>query len=303
MRRPRLTCQTRRRRDATPCRLGRHMLPRKAGEGDRRRRWRGQPPVPCSACCYIPSKSFQDRGGRSPLHHASGCFAPLAMTQGRDIADDRRDGPFRPGAGVGLWRSSMRSCRSSGTSRRDGRLIAVAPPVALIAGFVFTALFLRARSTYAHVVSDFSLVNVIENSVLDEAARSTRSPACGGTTRARCCSGFSFSRSSPPPWRSPRAACRRICAPSCLAVQSWIASAFLLFILLTSDPFTRTLWRPPSRDRISIRCSRTHGSRDPPAAALPRLRRLLHDVLVCCRRADRRPRRRGLGALRAGHGR
>ena len=45
---------------------------------------------------------------------------------------------------------------------RDGRLIAVAPPVA-VAGFVFTALAFIAL-TYAHVVSDFSLINVVENS-------------------------------------------------------------------------------------------------------------------------------------------
>lgn len=44
-----------------------------------------------------------------------------------------------------------------------------------------------------------------------------------------------------------------------LAVQAWVASAFYLFILVTSNPFLR-IADPPIEGAISIRCSRTSGS-------------------------------------------
>ena len=49
-----------------------------------------------------------------------------------------------------------------GVLRRDGALMAIAGPAA-VTQFVFLAISFAAL-THAHVVSDFSLVNVIENS-------------------------------------------------------------------------------------------------------------------------------------------
>ena len=46
-----------------------------------------------------------------------------------------------------------------------------------------------------------------------------------------------------------------------LAVQSWIAAAFYLFILVTSNPFLRAARRRRSRAATSIRSCRTSASR------------------------------------------
>ena len=83
-----------------------------------------------------------------------------------------------------------------------------------------------------------------------------------------------------------------------LAVQSWIAAAFYLFILFTSNPFLRLrsgAVRGP-RPQSAAAGSRP---RDPSADALSRLCRLLDFILVCHRGADRGPHRRRLGALGA----
>ncbi len=124
---------------------------------------------------------------------------------------------------------------------RDGRLIAVAPPVA-IAGFVFTALAFAAL-TYAHVVSDFSLLNVVENSASSKPLIYKITGVWGNHEGSMLLwvlilSVFAaavalFSRGMPADLRG-----------LVLGVQSWIAATFLLFILLTSDPFTRMLTPP-----------------------------------------------------------
>ena len=124
---------------------------------------------------------------------------------------------------------------------RDGRLIAVAPPVA-VAGFVFTALAFAAL-TYAHVVSDFSLVNVVENSASSKPLIYKITGVWGNHEGSMLLwvlilSVFAaavalFSRGMPADLRG-----------LVLGVQSWIAATFLLFILLTSNPFTRMLAPP-----------------------------------------------------------
>ena len=83
-----------------------------------------------------------------------------------------------------------------------------------------------------------------------------------------------------------------------LAVQGLISVAFLLFILLTSNPFERLVARAvrgarPQPDPAGPR------PRHPSAAPLPRLCRLLDRLFLRRRRLDRGPHRRGLGALRA----
>ena len=128
-----------------------------------------------------------------------------------------------------------------GHATRDGRLIAVAPPVA-IAGFVFTA-YSFAALTYAHVVSDFSLVNVIENSASTKPLIYKITGVWGnheGSMLLWVLILAIFAAAVAVASRGMPADLRGLV----LAVQSWIASAFLLFILLTSDPFTRILAPP-----------------------------------------------------------
>ena len=124
---------------------------------------------------------------------------------------------------------------------RDGRLVAVAPPVAL-AGFAFTA-YSFAALTYAHVVSDFSLVNVIENSSSTKPLIYKITGVWGnheGSMLLWVLILAIFAAAVAVASRGMPADLRSLV----LCVQSWIASAFLLFILLTSDPFTRILAPP-----------------------------------------------------------
>ncbi len=128
-----------------------------------------------------------------------------------------------------------------GHTTRDGRLVAVAPGVA-VAGFAFTALAFAAL-TYAHVVSDFSLINVVENSASSKPLIYKITGVWGNHEGSMLLwvlilSVFAaavalFSRGMPADLRG-----------LVLCVQSWIAATFLLFILLSSDPFTRTLAPP-----------------------------------------------------------
>jgi len=123
-----------------------------------------------------------------------------------------------------------------GAIRRDGALMAMAQPAAvmqfLLIGLSFAAL------TYAYVTSDFSVVNVFENSHSLKPMIYKISGVWGnhegsmllwvlilalfGATVAV------FSHGMPDDLRA-----------LVLAVQSWIAAAFLLFVLLTSNPFAR----------------------------------------------------------------
>ena len=82
-----------------------------------------------------------------------------------------------------------------------------------------------------------------------------------------------------------------------LAVQSWIACAFYLFILFPPTRFCACR-RRRSRAATSTRFA-GHRPRHPSAAALSRLCRLLDRVLLCHCRFDRRPHRCRVGALGA----
>ncbi len=123
-----------------------------------------------------------------------------------------------------------------GAIRHDGALMAMAQPAAvmqfLLIGMSFAAL------AYAYVTSDFSVVNVFENSHSLKPMIYKISGVWGnhegsmllwvlilalfGATVAL------FSRGMPDDLRA-----------LVLSVQSWIAAAFLLFVLLTSNPFAR----------------------------------------------------------------
>src|ERR1700704_2598696 len=128
-----------------------------------------------------------------------------------------------------------------GSIARDQRLMAVAPPVALIGfGLVAYAYF---ALTMAHVVSDFSLLNVVENSHSAKPLIYKITGVWGNHEGSMLLwvlvlSLFAaavalFSRSMPEDMRA-----------NVLAVQSWIAAAFILFILLTSNPFARIAGAP-----------------------------------------------------------
>src|SRR3954451_14431782 len=118
----------------------------------------------------------------------------------------------------------------------DPRLMQSARSVAL-AQFAFVVLAYAAL-TYAHVVSDFSLVNVYENSHSAKPLIYKISGVWGNHEGSMllwvlvlsiCGASVAlFSRIMPEPLRA-----------GALGVQGWIGAAFLLFVLATSNPFAR----------------------------------------------------------------
>jgi cytochrome c-type biogenesis protein CcmF len=123
-----------------------------------------------------------------------------------------------------------------GARTHEARLMATARPIALTQ-FAFVALSYAAL-TYAHVVSDFSLANVVENSHSTKPLIYKISGVWGNHEGSMmlwvliltlCGAAMAaFSRAIPP----------RLLADA-LSVQGVLGAAFLLFILLTSNPFTR----------------------------------------------------------------
>ena len=128
-----------------------------------------------------------------------------------------------------------------GSRTGDRTLMAVAPPVAVMIG-LFVALSFAAL-TYAHVESDFSLLNVIENSHSTKPLIYKISGVWGNHEGSMLLwvlilALFGavvalFSRAMPLDLRA-----------TTLSVQGWLSAAFLLFILLTSNPFAR-VWPAP----------------------------------------------------------
>jgi cytochrome c-type biogenesis protein CcmF len=124
----------------------------------------------------------------------------------------------------------------AGARINDAALMRVAQPSA-IAQFLFVAIAYGAL-TYAHVVSDFSLVNVIENSHSLKPFIYKISGVWGNHEGSMLlwvlvlslCGALIALFSSAIPDRLRADA---------LAVQGLIGAAFLLFILLTSNPFAR----------------------------------------------------------------
>ena len=128
-----------------------------------------------------------------------------------------------------------------GALRHDAPLMAMAQPAAVMQ-FLLIALSFAAL-TYAYVTSDFSVVNVFENSHSLKPLLYKFSGVWGnhegsmllwvlilalfGATLAL------VSRGMPDDLRA-----------LVLAVQSWLSAAFLLFVLLTSNPFARLLPAP-----------------------------------------------------------
>ncbi len=163
-----------------------------------------------------------------------------------------------------------------------------------VAQFAF-ALFAFGALTIAYVVSDFSVVNVFENSHSAKPLLYKITGVWGNHEGSMLLwvlilALFSalvaiFGSNLPSVLRS-----------LVLAVQGWIASAFYLFILVTSNPFLR-IADPPLEGRDLNPVLQDIGLARASADALPRLCRLLDLVLVCDRSADRGPDQRGVGAL------
>jgi cytochrome c-type biogenesis protein CcmF len=128
-----------------------------------------------------------------------------------------------------------------GVASRQSRLMAVAPSATLaqfgLIAFAFFAL------TYAHVVSDFSLVTVVENSHSAKPLVYKISGVWGNHEGSMLLWVLILAAFAAAVALAARAMPRDLNAAA-LAVQSWISGAFLLFILLTSDPFARMAGPP-----------------------------------------------------------
>lgn len=128
-----------------------------------------------------------------------------------------------------------------GAARRHVGWMAVGRSCALI-GFGLTALSMLALM-HAYVTSDFSVVNVVENSHTDKPLLYQITGVWGNHEGSMllwvfmlslCSAAVAFFSDNLPPALRARV----------LAVQGMIAVGFLLFILLTSNPFLRTF--PPA---------------------------------------------------------
>ena len=128
-----------------------------------------------------------------------------------------------------------------GALREDARLMAVAPPVS-IAMFALVAVSFAAL-TYAYVTSDFSVVNVWENSYSAKPLIYKISGVWGNHEGSvllwvlilvffGALVGY-FGTNIPASLRA-----------TTLSVQSWVTTGFVLFILATSNPFAR-IGQPP----------------------------------------------------------
>jgi cytochrome c-type biogenesis protein CcmF len=118
-----------------------------------------------------------------------------------------------------------------------------------LTGFVLTALSLLSLM-HAYVTSDFTVINVIQNSHTDKPLLYQITGVWGNHEGSMllwvfmlslCAAAVAlFSNNLPPALRA------RV-----LAVQGMIAVGFLLFILLTSNPFLRTFPAPPNGEGLN----------------------------------------------------
>jgi cytochrome c-type biogenesis protein CcmF len=132
-----------------------------------------------------------------------------------------------------------------GAVKGDERAMALAGPISG-GQFLFVAIAFSAL-TYAHVVSDFSVVNVFENSHSTKPMIYKISGVWGNHEGSMllwvsilalfgALVAF-FGRNLPQTLRA-----------NVLGVQAWVAVAFYLFVLLTSNPFAR-FGQPPMEGR------------------------------------------------------
>lgn len=128
-----------------------------------------------------------------------------------------------------------------GVAARDAKLMATAPPVALVQ-FLFVAMAFAAL-VYAHVTSDFSVLNVVENSHSAKPLIYKIAGVWGNHEGSMLLWVLILATFSALVALAARTMPQDLHA-AVLGTQSWISAAFLLFILLTSNPFAR-IGNPP----------------------------------------------------------
>ncbi|SDJ45929.1 cytochrome c-type biogenesis protein CcmF [Bradyrhizobium sp. Rc2d] len=128
-----------------------------------------------------------------------------------------------------------------GTRSGDSGLASIAVPAAitqfLLLGYAFAAL------TYAHVVSDFSLVTVAENSLTTKPLIYKIAGVWGNHEGSMLLWVLILAAFGAAVAILGRGMGKELRADT-LAVQGWISLAFLCFILFTSDPFVRRFPAP-----------------------------------------------------------
>ena len=132
-----------------------------------------------------------------------------------------------------------------GVWRGDVALMATARPVA-VAQFLLIALSFAAL-THAYLISDFSLLNVVENSHSAKPLIYKISGVWGNHEGSMLLWVLILALFGALVALGSRAMPVDLAAAT-LAVQAWIGAAFLFFILLTSNPFLR-LAQPPIEGR------------------------------------------------------
>jgi cytochrome c-type biogenesis protein CcmF len=128
-----------------------------------------------------------------------------------------------------------------GVRSGDAALMATARPVAIVQ-FLLIALAFGAL-THAYLVSDFSILNVVENSHSAKPLIYKFSGVWGNHEGSMLLWVLILALFGALVALTARAMPADLAA-AVLAVQAWIGAAFLLFILMTSNPFLR-LAQPP----------------------------------------------------------
>jgi cytochrome c-type biogenesis protein CcmF len=128
-----------------------------------------------------------------------------------------------------------------GTRSNDPVLMGVAPPVAL-GGFACIA-FAFATLLYAHASSDFSVLNVVENSHSAKPFIYKLSGLWGNHEGSMLLWVLILALFGALVAGAPGAVPAKL-RTNALAVQAWVTTAFLLFILVTSNPFRRMIPAP-----------------------------------------------------------
>ena len=128
-----------------------------------------------------------------------------------------------------------------GVLTRDASLMATARPVAIVQ-FLFVALAFAAL-THAYLVSDFSLANVVENSHSLKPLIYKFSGVWGNHEGSMLLWVLILALFGALVALMARGMPADLAA-AVLAVQAWVGAAFLLFILLTSNPFLRLAQAP-----------------------------------------------------------
>jgi cytochrome c-type biogenesis protein CcmF len=128
-----------------------------------------------------------------------------------------------------------------GVWQRDGALMATAQPIAVMQ-FIFAAISFAAL-THAFVVSDFSLLNVVQNSHSAKPLIYKISGVWGNHEGSMLLWVLILALFGALVAFGGRAMPSDLTA-AVLAVQAWVTAAFYIFILLTSNPFLR-MAQPP----------------------------------------------------------